>query len=191
MDAPATPPNAPKIRVNRESSNGAWHAGHVISYDCVSASVHGIRTKHKGHFRFHMKVPTSAIPLSLQIGEHGLRGSPAAGHRAVHRGVVAMVAASIDTRTDPDRALRRLKRSRILLRLRMCDAVTSQHLPGAGRFAKEVLHLSDDEAAQLRVGQLLNAQNGNRNQMLAGGGIPGSNARHQPKTIDLSSPNAV
>src|SRR5258708_20671858 len=95
-----------------------------------------------------------------------------------------MVAASIDARTDPDRALRRLQRSRILLRLRMCDAVTSQHLPGAGRFAEEVLHLSDDEAAQLRVGQLLNAQNGNRNQMLAGGGICGSNPRGHRKIID-------
>src|SRR5260370_39533401 len=102
-----------------------------------------------------MEVPASPIPLSLQIGTHGLRGSPAAGHRAVLRGVVAMVAASIDTRTDPDRALRRFQRSRILLPLRMCDAVTSQHLPGAGRFAEEVLHLSEHEAAQLRIGYLL------------------------------------
>src|SRR5260370_8456280 len=100
MDAPATPPNAPKIRVNRESSNGAWHAGQVISYDCVSAAVHGIRTKHKGHFRFHMEVPTSAIPLSLQIGKHDLRGSPSAAHRPVHLAVLPIITTTITPRPN-------------------------------------------------------------------------------------------
>lgn len=123
-EAPAIPPNPPKIRVNRESSRGAWHAGQLNSYECATASVQGILTKHNGHFRFHMAFCASSLCLSLQVGKYGFCRPAAAGKCAVDRGIVAMVAASVDPRTDSDRALRRFKRAGVLLRLGVCDAVT-------------------------------------------------------------------
>jgi len=42
---------------------------------------------------------------------------------------------------------------------------------------------------QLRVGQLLNAQNGNRNQMLAGGAYVGATARDHRKLLIGPAPS--
>src|ERR1700688_4382776 len=98
-----------------------------------------------------MDVAASALPLSVQVGKHSLRRSPAAGHSDVDRGVVAMVSARINAGPNPYRALRRFQRAGILLRLRVRDAVTPQQLPAAGHFAEQVFHLRDDESAELRV----------------------------------------
>src|SRR5262249_3929609 len=70
---------------------------------------------------------------------------PAAGQRSVNRGVVAVVAANIYAGPDAHRALRRLERSRILLWLRVPNAVAAQKLPAGGHFAEPVFHLRDDE----------------------------------------------
>jgi len=59
----------------------------------------------KGHFRFHMEVPASAIPYLCRSESTASAALRPLAISAVHRGMSRMIAASIDARTDPARAL--------------------------------------------------------------------------------------
>jgi len=77
-----------------------------------------------------------------------------------------MVAASVDSRSYPNRSLGRRECSGKLLWLRVRDAVTAQVLPGTGYLAKPVFHLRNDEPPELSFGKLLRAEDRDRHQVL-------------------------
>ena len=71
---------------------------------------------------------------------------------------ITVIAAKINARTNAHGALRGLESARKLLRLGVRDAVAAKKFPGTRDRAEPIFHLRDDKAAELFVGQLLNAE---------------------------------
>src|SRR5438552_837768 len=85
--------------------------------------------------------------------------------------VLPVIAAEIDAGANANGALRRFERAGILLRLCVRDTVAAKKFPGARDGAKPVFHLRDDEAAELLVSELLDAEDGNGDERFSSGSV--------------------
>ena len=102
-----------------------------------------------------------------------------------------MVATKINTGPDADGALRWFESTRKLLWLRVRDAIAPQMTPGTGDGAKPIFHLRDDEAAELLVGKLLRAEDGDGDQRFSGGSVGRSDLADHREVVDGASSIAV
>ena len=102
-----------------------------------------------------------------------------------------MIATDVDAGADADGAFRRFERAGKLLRLGVGNFVTFQKAPRAGDFAEPLLHLGDDEAAELHVGKFLGAEDGNGDEAFSRGGVGGSDFAHHCEIVDWAGAVAV
>src|SRR6266852_2080174 len=102
-----------------------------------------------------------------------------------------MVAAEVDAWADADGTHGRLERARVLLRLRMRDAVALQVAPGTRDITEPVLHLRDDEAAELGFGEFLHAENGDGDEVLGDGRVRRSHFAHDSAVVDGAGAVAI
>src|SRR5256885_14192361 len=137
------------------------------------------------------KLGRASRKLPKEVGEDGFGGAAAAEHGAMDASVVSVIAAEIDAGANAYRALRRFKCAGKLLRLCVRDAIAAKKFPGTRDGAEPIFHLRDDEAAELFVGELLDAEHRDGDEGFSGGGVRGRNLGHDREIVNGAGAIAV